>query len=148
MNKIRTFILAVTSKLDWLPGLLARFTIGLIFVPTGWGKLHHLPQVIEYFQSLGIPAPQLQAPFVASVELVCGTLVLIGLFTRVAAAPLIGTMVVAIWTAKLPDVKDLSDFLSLSEYLFIILLIVLIIKGAGAVSVDYVLSKRAPSSTQ
>src|SRR5476649_2921846 len=134
MCKIREIILSVTSKLEWLPGLLARISIGLIFLQSGWGKLHHLDKVVQFFTSLGIPAPQIQAPFVAGVELGCGALVLAGLFTRVASVPLIGTMVVAILTAKFKDVAELSDFFSLSEYLYIVLPLWLIVNGAGAVS--------------
>ena len=48
-------------------------------------------------------------------------------------------MVVAIITAKWKDVAGISDFLGLMEYLLIVLLVWLIVKGAGAVSVDHVL---------
>ena len=127
MCKLRSPILAITSKFDWLPGLVSRLTIaGVIFIQTGWGKLHHLDKVIQFFaMSLGIPAPQIQAPFVAGVEFGGGLLVLMGLFTRfVAAVPLIGTMVVAILTAKMKDVHELSDLLkSFRSILFIVLLI-------------------------
>src|SRR4051812_40376727 len=98
MQKIRNIVLSVTSKLEWLPGLISRIAIGTIFIQSGYGKLTHLDKVINFFASLGIPAPQLQAPFVACVELGCGALVLAGLATRVAAIPLIGTMIVAIIT--------------------------------------------------
>ena len=148
MHKIRETILAYLEKVDWLPGLVSRLTIAGIFIQTGWGKLHHLDKVTQFFASLGIPAPQIQAPFVAAVEFGCGTLVLLGLFTRIAAIPLIGTMVVAILTAKMKDVSDLSDFLSLSEYLFIVLLLWLIVKGAGALSADYFLAKRCEEKRQ
>ncbi len=147
MNKIRNVILSVTSKFCWLPGVLSRIAIGYIFIQSGWGKLHHLDKVIQFFTSLGIPAPQLQAPFVAGVELVGGTLVLIGLFTRVASVPLIGTMVVAILTAKRGDIHELGDLLFMPEYLFILLLLWLIVKGAGLVSVDNVLTKTEKEST-
>jgi putative oxidoreductase len=139
MHKLRDIVVSITSKFEWLPGLLSRLTIGYIFIESGWGKLTHLDKVVQFFTSLGIPAPRLQAPFVASVELGCGTLVLLGLFTRVAAIPLIGTMVVAIMTARWSDVKGVSDLLGLMEYLLILLLIWLIVKGAGAVSVDRLL---------
>lgn len=142
MSAIRHKALSFIAYLDWLPGLLSRVTIGFIFIQSGWGKLHHLDKVVAFFASLGIPAPQLQAPFVAGVEFVCGTLVLLGLLTRIAAVPLIGTMVVAILTAKLKDVADLGDFFSLSEYLFIALLVWLIVKGAGAFSLDFILAKK------
>jgi len=142
MCKIRALVLSVTTTLQWLPALISRVTIGMIFIQSGWGKFHHLDKVVQFFASLGIPAPHLQAPFVAGVELVGGSLVLIGLFTRVAALPLIGTMIVAILTAKLKEVAEISDFFSLSEYLFIVLLLWLIVKGAGALSVDHALAKQ------
>jgi putative oxidoreductase len=148
MHKIRETILAYLEKEDWLPGLVSRLTIAGIFIQTGWGKLHHLDKVTQFFASLGIPAPQIQAPFVAAVEFGCGTLILLGLFTRIAAIPLIGTMVVAILTAKMKNVSDLSDFLSLSEYLFIVLLLWLIVKGAGTLSADYFLAKRCEEKRQ
>src|ERR1051325_9033505 len=63
MCKIRSLVLSVAAKLDWLPGLLSRLTIGGVFIQSGWGKLHHLDKVVQFFTSLGIPAPQIQAPF-------------------------------------------------------------------------------------
>lgn len=127
---------AVREKLAWLPPLLARITIGFIFIQSGWGKLHNLDRVIGFFTELGIPAPQIQAPFVASVEFGCGLLVLLGAFTRLASIPLIGVMVVAIITAKKADVHELSDLFAMSEYLYIVMLSWLALAGAGAVSID------------
>jgi len=145
MCKLRELILNVTSKLSWLPGLLSRIAIGVVFIQSGWGKLHHLDKVIQFFTSLGIPAPQLQAPFVAGVELVGGILVLVGLFTRVASVPLIGTMVVAILTAKRGDIHELGDLLFMPEFLFIAMLLWLIIKGAGGLSADAALANKCSS---
>ena len=142
MWKLRQMILPYVEKFDWLPGLLARIAIGFIFLQSGWGKLQHLDKVIAFFTSLGIPAANIQAPFVAGVELTCGTLVLVGLFTRVASLPLIATMVVAILTAKRGDIHELGDLLFMPEFLFIVLLLWLIVKGAGVVSLDYVLERR------
>lgn len=130
------------NKFDWLPGLLSRAILGFIFVQSGWGKFQHLDRVVEFFSSLGIPAAKLQAPFVAGVELVCGGLVLLGLATRVASVPLIGTMVVAIITAKWNDVHEVADLFGMSEFLYIVLLLWLILKGAGLLSVDYFWSRR------
>ncbi len=119
--------------------------MGFIFIQSGWGKITHLDRVVEFFMSLGIPAAGIQAPFVAGVELVCGILILTGLFTRLAAIPLIGTMVVAILTARIQDVQQLADFLSLPEFLFIVLLLWLAIKGAGKASFDACLCKKDSS---
>ena len=142
MTKCKVLFHSIINRLQWLPGLVARLTLAGIFIPTGWGKLHHLDKVAEFFASLGIPAPHLQAPFVASVEFLGGILILLGLCTRLVSIPLMGTMVVAIITAKWHDIAELSDFLSLSEYLFMLLLLWLTIKGPGALSLDALFFKK------
>lgn len=140
--KLRNLVLAVTGKLSWLPPTLARITIGGLFLQTGWGKVHNLPQIIEYFRSLGIPAPEIQAPFASATELVCGALILLGLFTRVASVPLIVTMTVAIATAKKADVHAFDDLFGIVEYLYIVILAYLGIAGPGPLSLDNLLVRR------
>jgi putative oxidoreductase len=130
------------ERTAWLPPLLARLTLAAIFVQSGWGKLHNLPQVIDFFKSLGIPAPALQAPFVAGVELVGGLLLIVGLLTRLSAFLLAGTMVVAILTAKLSDVHSIGGFANLPELSFFLLLIWLVWEGAGKASLDAWLARR------
>jgi putative oxidoreductase len=127
---------AAAARLRWLAPLLARIAVGWVFLMTGWGKLAALEQITSYFRSLGIPYPELQAPFVAGVELVCGALLLAGLFTRVAALPLIGTMVVATATAQWPNVTDLAGFLGLVEILYVVVFVWLAIEGPGPISLD------------
>src|SRR2546430_426102 len=100
LKKICTDCTQCLTKIDWVPFLLTRITVGWIMVESGWGKLHNLPKIVEFFQSLGIPGASFQAPFVAGVELVGGILLILGLFSRIAAIPLSITMVVAILTAK------------------------------------------------
>ncbi|MCE9595905.1 MAG: DoxX family protein [Planctomycetes bacterium] len=135
--------LSLASGLAWIAPLLARIIIGLVFVHSGWGKLHNLDKVVEYFRGLGIPAPELQAPFAAAMEFGCGLLVLIGLFTRLASIPLMVIMVVALKTAygdQLGKTEGAIDFLNelfgLSEFLYIALLAYLALFGAGALSLD------------
>ncbi|MGH7803329.1 MAG: DoxX family protein [Candidatus Binatia bacterium] len=127
---------AVAARLAWLAPLLARVAVGWVFLMTGWGKLNALDQIVGFFRSLGIPYPELQAPFVATVELVCGAMILVGLFTRIAVVPLIGTMVVAIATAQWSNVSNLAGFLGLVETLYIVCFVWLAIAGPGAVSLD------------
>jgi putative oxidoreductase len=127
---------------------LARFCIGYVFLESGWGHITHLSKVIEFFTSLGIPAAHIQALFVSCVELIGGGLVFIGLLTRVACFPLIGTMAVAILTANRDKIHELSDLLFMPEFLFIVLLVWLIVKGAGALSVDHILAKRCEKKQQ
>ena len=126
----------VGSLLEWLPPLVARVAVGWTYMQTGWGKLHDLGPVIDFFRELGIPAPELQAPFVASVELVCGTLFFAGLFSRIAALPLIGTMVVAIATALWKDVDSAGALFGLSEFLYIVIFAWIATSGPGPVALD------------
>jgi putative oxidoreductase len=140
--KLRNLVQAVTGKLSWLPPTLARITIGGLFLQTGWGKVHNLPQITEYFRSLGIPAPEIQAPFASATELVCGALILAGLFTRLASIPLIVTMTVAIATAKKADIHAFDDLFGIVEYLYIVILVYLGIAGPGPLSLDNLLVRR------
>lgn len=134
------------SWFAWLPAIVFRAVIGVIFIQSGWGKIHHLPKVIEYFTSLGIPAAAFQARFVSFTELLCGSLILLGLATRLASIPLITTMVVAILSAKKDQVEIWSDLFGLSEFLYIVILIPLLVDGAGSLSLDRIFTKYFPQS--
>jgi putative oxidoreductase len=141
LRDLHALVLAIAGRLDWLPPLAARVAVGLVFAAAGWGKLHNLGGVIEFFRSLGIPAPELQAPFVATVELVGGVLILLGLGTRFVAVPLAVTMVVAIATALWPDLAGAIDLLGKSELVYIVIFAWLAIAGAGAVSLDALVAR-------
>jgi putative oxidoreductase len=141
-SRLRRLVHSVSSGLRWLPPTVSRLTIGWVFLQSGWGKLNDLPKVIAYFTDLGIPAPQFQAPLAATAEFSCGALLLVGLFTRVASLPLIGTMLVAILTAKKAEIHELSDLFGMGEYLYIVILLWLGAYGAGPISLDAVFAKR------
>jgi putative oxidoreductase len=142
MQRLRRRVLGWLGRLDWAPPLLARLVIGAIFVPTGWGKLHNLPDVVAFFRELGIPYAELQAPFVSSIELVCGALVLVGLTTRLAALPLIGTMVVAIVTAVWPALDTARELFGKEELHYLVLLAWLAVSGPGALALDALLVRQ------
>jgi putative oxidoreductase len=130
------------ESVEWLGRLLVRLSVGIMFFGSGLGKLGKLPGLVGYFRSLGIPFPEIQAPFVASVELVCGALVVVGLATRPAALMLCGVMVVAIITAAAPEHHiqaswhGLLEFLYLSEWCLLLLLGWLLLAGPGRASLD------------
>ncbi len=139
------FYYAAVEKLEkakWLPPLVARLTLAGVFIESGWGKIHNIEKVTEYFVSLKIPAAAFQAPFVAWNELIVGILMLLGLATRFASAPLIIMMTVAITTAKIEDIHEFTDVFSFSEFLFIVLALYLLITGPGAVSLDHWVRKK------
>lgn len=146
LSRFRRLVLRVSTGLRWLPPTVARLTLGWVFVESGWGKLKNLPKVVAFFTDLGIPAPRIQAPLAAGTEFVCGVLLLLGLATRLASLPLIGTMIVAILTARRSEVTGISDVFGFIEYLYIALCLWLGAYGAGPISVDAVVARRLESS--
>ncbi|MFO0598394.1 MAG: DoxX family protein [Myxococcaceae bacterium] len=122
--------------------LALRVVVGTVFFGSGKGKLEHLSDVIEYFRSLNIPAPELQAPFVAGLEMVGGILIILGLGTRLIVGPLAVTMFVAIATAKWEDVEGFRSFVGLQEVDYVIMFGVLLMLGPGKASVDFFLRKK------
>jgi len=102
-----------TGPIDWCatlrgtraPGwsILVRLLVGLVmFLPEGIQKLASPILGAGRFANIGIPHPELMGPFVGIVEIVCGTLIILGLLTRLAAIPLVVIMVVAIVSTKEP----------------------------------------------
>ena len=83
--------------------ILIRLVFGGVFLSEGIQKfLYPAENLVGRFTNIGIPSPELMAPFVGVVEIVCGALILIGLLTRLAAIPLIIDMLVAILSTKIP----------------------------------------------
>lgn len=139
LARLHQSLFAFISRFQWLPGVLLRVTLGVVFLQSGWGKVHHLDRVTGFFTQLGIPAPHAQAVFVSGLELLGGTLLLLGLGTRFIAFPLAVTMVVALETAKKDEIQDWTDLFAQVEMLYLILFGVLIVQGAGAFSLDALL---------
>ena len=131
------------TPLQWLAPLFARIVVGWVFLLSGWGKLHNLPQVTENFIGWGIPFPHILTPFVSGVELFGGLLLLLGLLTRISAGALGITMIVAIASAKWGDVDSLATLLGFDETEYLALFLWLAVAGAGRLSVDYLLERRA-----
>jgi putative oxidoreductase len=121
--------------------LLIRILVGWVFVAEGVQKFLFPAQLgVGRFVKIGIPAPQIMAPFVGTVEIVCGTLLLLGLFARLAAIPLLGVISVAIATTKIPMIAKTGMWSMLHEartdFSMVLGLVFLIITGAGSLSLD------------
>jgi len=142
VDTVRARAMGILGKLGWLAPLLGRLSVGLLFMSTGWGKVHSLDKVTHFFESLHIPAPALNAVVVGYSELVCGTLLVLGLATRLATVPLITSMIVAILTAKLPDVHNLFDLVAADEFTYLCVLVMIAILGPGKVAIDAPLARR------
>jgi putative oxidoreductase len=121
---------------------VARITLGVLFVSTGWGKVHDLAKVTAFFSELGIPFPGIQAPMVSFIELLGGALLLVGLASRLAALPLMASMTVAILTAQRENVHGLPDLFGLVEWTYFALLLWVAIAGPGKASLDHLLFGR------
>ena len=132
----------IARPIAWLGPLFARIVVGEVFLVSGWVKLHNLPQMIENFAGWGIPFPTVLTPFASVVELVGGLLLILGLFTRLAAVQLAFVMVVAIATALWPDVDSLDTLLGLSESAYFAIFAWLALAGPGMLSLDYALQRR------
>jgi putative oxidoreductase len=136
----------IANHFLWAGPLIARITVGYVFMLTGWGKLQHLDRVMEYFASLGIPAPHILTPFVSGLECFGGLFLILGVFTRISAGGLAITMIIAIITAKWGDVDSLHTLLGFEESLFLALFTWLAISGAGKASLDYLIERASDRS--
>src|SRR5258708_10927088 len=98
-EKYYRLLIRVSSSVQ-SPFLLAvRLYWGWQFMQTGWGKLNDGGKVVQFFTSLGIPAPALNAYFVSALEFGGGLLLILGLGSRLIALPLVICMFVAYLTA-------------------------------------------------
>jgi putative oxidoreductase len=127
----------------WLqsPFLLAvRLYWGWQFAQDGWGKLHHLDGVTQYFTQLGIPAPGINASFVAGLELVGGVLLALGLGSRPIALLLTGNMLVAFVTgdraAFFSIFSDPGKFYAAAPYTYLFASLLILIFGPGKLALD------------
>lgn len=134
--------------------ILIRLMVGAVFLSEGIQKFL-FPDTLGAgrFAKIGLPSPEFLGGFVGIFEIVCGSLVLIGLFTRIACIPLIIIMVVAIATTK-ADVLVKEGFWEMlhgsrTDWAILLGSIFLLIKGAGSFSMDkfFQSKKNVDSST-
>ena len=139
-------VLAQLERSQWIPQLLTRLFVGYFFFETGWSKIHNLDAMAERFAGWGIPFPAFNAALSGYTELIGGALILVGLFTRLAAIPLFINMVVAILTVKMKAVTGLDEFAELDEPLYALAFLWLFFSGPGRVSLDHLLWTRVRRS--
>jgi uncharacterized membrane protein YphA (DoxX/SURF4 family) len=83
--------------------ILIRLLVGAVFLSEGIQKFLFPAELgAGRFVKIGLPMPELLGPFVGGLEVLCGSLVLLGLWTRAAAVPLLVIMSVALVTTKFP----------------------------------------------
>jgi putative oxidoreductase len=126
------------------PFLLAiRLYWGWQLMQSGWGKLHNLSRVSEFFASLGLPAPHFTAIAISNLELFGGALLALGLGSRVIGLVLSVNMFVAYVTADrealLSVFSDPGKFYNADPFTFLMASLLVLIFGAGYFSVDRVI---------
>lgn len=128
--------------------ILVRLMVGAVFLSEGIQKFL-FPEALGVgrFLKIGTPAPEVMAPFVGVVEIVGGTVLLLGLATRLAAIPLIINMIVAIATTKIPILMS-EGFWTMAheartDWSMLLGSIFLLVVGAGPVSLDTWFSSRS-----
>jgi putative oxidoreductase len=126
--------------------LLVRLYWGWQFIQTGWGKVNNIDKVTNFFTTLGIPAPALNAHFIAWLELAGGALLVLGLGSWLIGLMLSVNMLVAYFIADrealFSVISDPDKFYAASPYTFLIASLIVLIFGAGKLSVDAWIASR------
>jgi putative oxidoreductase len=120
--------------------LFVRLYWGWQLAQSGWGKLHHLSNVTEYFTSLGMAMPAQMAIFIACVEFLGGIFLAFGLLSRIAGLVLTINMIMAYVIgdreALLSFFSDPDKFIAAAPFAFLIVSLIVLIFGAGKLSAD------------
>ena len=155
-----TFFERITVTNAPAAAILIRLVVGAVFVSEGFQKFLFSEEVgAGRFAKIGISNPETIAPLVGIVEIVCGTLIIFGLLTRLVAVPLILIMLVAIVSTKIPillgyefmgfSLRKVSYYgfwgfmhESRTDLAMLVSSIFLLIVGAGRISIDDFLAKK------
>jgi putative oxidoreductase len=122
---------------------MVRVMTGVIFVAHGYLKVFvfGISGATGMFAQMGIPAPSITAPLIATLEIVGGIALILGLLTRLAALGLAIDMLGAIFLVRIKGgffIPNGAEF----EILLFIACIALVIAGAGALSIDEAIATR------
>jgi putative oxidoreductase len=155
LESLYSWFVKVVSSLQSPFLLVIRLFWGWQFWQSGWAHLTNMPKFIEFISSLGIPAPTLNAYFVAVLETVGGILLALGLGSRVISLLLAGDMFVAFVTADrealLSVFSDTDKFYAAAPYTFLFAALIILIFGPGKLSLDTLIAswwkKRRPQAS-
>lgn len=128
------------------PFLLAvRLYWGWQLIQSGWGKLHNLPKVTDFFTSLNLPMPAQMAVAISCLEFFGGIFLAVGLLSRLTALVLTINMIMAYVTADrealMSFFSDPDKFAAAAPYVFLIASLIILIFGPGKLCVDTLLDR-------
>lgn len=123
--------------------LLVRLYWGWQLIESGWGKLHNLSKVTEFFTSLNLPLPAQTAVAISCLEFFGGIFLAIGLLSRLTALALTINLIVAYITADREALfsifSDPDKFYAAAPYTFLLASLLVLIFGPGKFAVDRLL---------
>jgi putative oxidoreductase len=132
--------------------LLLRLDFGYQFAESGWAHFNNMPDFIKMFEGLNIPAPSLNAHFIAGLELVGGILLALGLGSRLISLLLAGDMFVAFITAERENLtsifSDPDKFFNASPHTFLFIALIVLAFGPGKISLDHLITVLRRKKTQ
>lgn len=139
------WLIAIGNALRSPVLLIIRLFWGWQFFLSGKGKLMDLSKPTQYFESLHIPLPRLNAILTAGTECIGGLLLLVGLASRLVSVPLMILLTVAYLTADNEAVRaifsDPDKFTSAAPFLFLLAVVIIFVCGPGAFSLDAILAR-------
>jgi putative oxidoreductase len=129
--------------------LLVRLYWGWQLIESGWGKLHHLDKVTEFFTSLALPMPAQTAVAISCLEFFGGIFLAIGLLSRLTSLALTINLIVAYITADREALfsifSDPDKFYAAAPYTFLIASLIILFFGPGKFGVDALLNRWFPA---
>ena len=140
--KLDAFLTPLLDRLRSPLLLLVRLVWGYMFLHTGFGKLGNLSGTTEFFASLGLPLPFLNALMVGLLEATGGILLLAGFCSRPIAFLLAGNMLVAYLTAHRDAFANVDSFTAAAPYHFLAAALLVAAFGPGAIAIDELLRRR------
>jgi putative oxidoreductase len=130
--------------------VLVRLYWGWQLIESGWGKLHNLPKVTEFFSSLGLPVPAQTAVAISCLEFFGGIFFAIGLLSRLTALAMTINLIMAYITADREALfsifSDPDKFYAAAPYTFLFASLMVLIFGPGKFALDALLGFRSGTS--
>jgi putative oxidoreductase len=125
--------------------LFVRLYWGWQLVQSGWGKLHHLANVTDYFTSLGLPMPAQMALAISCLEFFGGIFLAVGLLSRlnslVLTINMIAAYIIGDREALFSIFSDPDKFYAAAPYTFLIASLIILLFGPGIFALDTLLKK-------
>lgn len=145
ITKAYSALMGIGNSLQSPLLLAVRLYWGWQFMQTGLGKLHNIPHVTQFFTSLGIPLPGLNAWVVALMEFFGGILLIVGFGSRLTGLALTVDMVVAYLAADREALgaifSDPGKFYNADPYTFLFASLLVLAFGPGKFALDHLVSR-------